>query len=279
MFHSSVLCMAGGYSAVQNKMRLRVNNIKGRGKGKRFPAMNYDMKRLIYIESAVLVSLLLVFAAATYQRNFVWKDDFSLWSDAVKKSSYKARPYNNLANACEKKGLIDQAILLAKKSIALNPNLAEPHNNLGICYLEKGWTDKAALEFKHAIRVKPNFARAYSNLGLAYSRQGQKGMAIAQHKQALEVNPYFVDAHNNLGVCYFDKGMIDKAISHFQHAINIDFNHADAHYNLGVAYGSKGKYDMAFKEMRIAKRLSSSQQWEKIVKGTKREMPSIPGHP
>ena len=84
-----------------------------------------------YIEFLVMIGLVLLFAVAAYQRNFVWEDDFSLWSDAVKKSSYKARPYNNLANACEKRGLIDQAILLAKKSIALNPNLAEPHNNLG----------------------------------------------------------------------------------------------------------------------------------------------------
>jgi hypothetical protein len=28
---------------------------------------------------------------------------FSLWSDIVKKSPDKARPYNNLANVCEKK--------------------------------------------------------------------------------------------------------------------------------------------------------------------------------
>jgi Flp pilus assembly protein TadD len=69
--------------------------------------------------------------------------------------------------------LIDQAILLAKKSIALNPNLAEPHNNLGICYLDKGWGDKAAAEFKHAIRIIPSFARARSNLGLAYRMLGK----------------------------------------------------------------------------------------------------------
>jgi hypothetical protein len=54
---------------------------------------------------------------------------------------------------------------------------------------------------------------------------------------------------------------------------------AEAHYNLGLAYGSKGLYDLAFKEMRIAKRLSSSQQWKKSVKGTKGKMPSISGHP
>ena len=40
--------------------------------------MGYDMKRLICIEPVLLLSLLLVFAAAAYQRNFVWKDDLSL---------------------------------------------------------------------------------------------------------------------------------------------------------------------------------------------------------
>ena len=58
-------------------------------KCKRFSAMDYDMKRLIYIEPVVLVSLLLVFAAAAYQRNLIWKDDLSLWSDVVKKSPTK----------------------------------------------------------------------------------------------------------------------------------------------------------------------------------------------
>ena len=57
------------------------------------------MKRLIYIESVVLVSLLLVFAAAAYQRNFIWKNDLSLWSDVVKKSPGKVRPHDYMGIA------------------------------------------------------------------------------------------------------------------------------------------------------------------------------------
>ena len=94
------------------------------------------MKKYL-IEILIIVIISAGYGFAAYQRNFVWKNDFSLWSDVVKKSSYKARPYNNLADACEKRGLIDQAILLARKSIILNPNLAETHNNLGLCYLDK----------------------------------------------------------------------------------------------------------------------------------------------
>ena len=213
-------------------------------------------KRLTYIESVVLAGLVLLFATATYQRNFVWKDNFSLWSDIVKKSPNKARPYNNLANVWKKRGLIDQAILLAKKSIALNPNYALPYNNLGVCYLDKGWEDKATAEFKHAIRINPNLARARSNLGLAYRMLGQLDMAIAQHLQALKTDPRFVDAYNNLGICYFDKGWVDKAISQFKHAISINYNHVDAHYNLGIALASKGDPDGAIRHLSEVVRLS-----------------------
>ena len=98
------------------------------------------MKQLglnLYIEFLMVVSIVLASSTAAYQRNLVWRTDFSLWSDAVEKSSYKARPYNNFADACEKRGLIDQAIPLAWKSIILNPNPAEPDNNMGLCYLDK----------------------------------------------------------------------------------------------------------------------------------------------
>jgi tetratricopeptide (TPR) repeat protein len=125
-----------------------------------------------YIEVAVLMVLVTVFATVAYQQNFVWKDDFSLWSEAVKKSPRKAMPYNNLGEACERKGFIERAIMLAGECIALDPNLAEPYNNLGICYLDKGWIDKALVEFKHAIKVNPNYALAHKNLGSAYHMLG-----------------------------------------------------------------------------------------------------------
>ena len=125
------------------------------------------MKRYL-IEIIVIVIILANYSIAAYQRNFVWKDELSLCSDVVKKSPNKARPYTNLAVACGKRGLIDRAISLAKKSIALDPNPAEPHNSLGICYFEKKWVDKAISEFQHAISIKPDHADARYNLGVAY---------------------------------------------------------------------------------------------------------------
>ena len=54
-----------------------------------------------YIELAVLMGLVMVSGIAAHQRNLVWKDDFSLWSDVVKKSLHNARACYNLGKAHE----------------------------------------------------------------------------------------------------------------------------------------------------------------------------------
>jgi len=85
------------------------------------------MKLTPYLEYLILISLVAIFGTATYQRNLIWKDSLSLWSDVIEKSPQKRRPNNNLSYACAEKGLIDRAISLAKKTISLNPNWPMPY--------------------------------------------------------------------------------------------------------------------------------------------------------
>ena len=164
-----------------------------------------------YIEVAVLMGLVMVFGTVVHQRNFVWKDDFSLWSDVVEKSPNKARPHDYMGIAKYKSGLINDAI---------------KHYNL-------------------AINIDPEYPYPYINLG----------------------------------ICYFDKRDVDGAIAQFSRAIQLSPSNADAHYNLGIAYGRKGLYQEAFREIKIAKALSSKGKWNLIQREMKGEMPSISGHP
>ena len=117
------------------------------------------MNLLRYIEFSVLIMLVVVLGTAAHERNHVWKDDLSLWSDIVKKSSYKARPYNNLARAHSNLGLAysrqgqkGMAIAQHKQALEVNPYFVDAHNNLGVCYFDKGRIDKAISHFQHAIK-------------------------------------------------------------------------------------------------------------------------------
>lgn len=52
-------------------------------------------------------AVVVVLALATYQRNNVWQDDRSLWSDVVAKSPMKARGHNGLGHAYLEEDLLD----------------------------------------------------------------------------------------------------------------------------------------------------------------------------
>ena len=73
------------------------------------------MKQSLNIEILVITILVAAFGFTTFQRNFVWKDDYSLWGDCVEKSYEKVEPHNNVGVACKNRGMIDKAIFHYKK--------------------------------------------------------------------------------------------------------------------------------------------------------------------
>lgn len=165
---------------------------------------------LLWIELFILIVLVFTYGWATYQRNFVWKDEVTFWSDVVKKS----------------------------------PNIARPYNNLGQAYHSNKAFQEAIHYFKEALRLNPYFSYAHYNLGIAYQGIGLYDEAITEYQKALygTRQPYFAKTHNNLGVCYFTKGRTDMAIEEFKKALSINPNFANARFNLDVAYRAKEKY-------------------------------------
>lgn len=82
--------------------------------------------------AAMLVVALLFF---TYQRNMLYRDQISLWSDAVLKSPHKARPHNNLGRAYALQGDWDRAIEEFRTTARLDPDFILAQQNLRDAYL------------------------------------------------------------------------------------------------------------------------------------------------
>jgi len=121
----------------------------------------------------IAMSIMIVFySALAYNRNFAWKDDLSLWSDAVRKSPDKARPYNNRGYAYLKKGEADLALRDLDKAISLDPvSDAGYYYNRGNAYIIKGMLDNAIANYTRAILMKPRYAEAYVNRAIAYFKK------------------------------------------------------------------------------------------------------------
>ena len=176
-----------------------------------------------------------MFSFWTYQRNNIWRDPVTLWSDSVAKSPQKARPHGGLGAALEKQDRIEEAIQHYLKALRINPDYVDVHNNLGLARDKQERIEEAIQHYLQALRIMPDYEKAHYNLGVARDKQGRTKEAFQHYLQALRIKPDFAEAHNNLGNALNKQDHIEEAIEHYLSAIRIKPDFADAHYNLGVA--------------------------------------------
>ena len=181
-----------------------------------------------------------------------WKDSETLFRHALEVTENNHIAHNNLGNALEKKGQIDEAIRQFQEALRLKPDDALSHNNLGSALEKKGQTDEAISQYQEALRLKPDLALAHHNLGLALAEKGRNDEAISQYQEAIRLKPYYADPHYNLGIALGKKGRNDEAVSQYQEAIRLKPYYAAPHNNLGNALVRKGQTDEAIRQYQEA---------------------------
>jgi tetratricopeptide (TPR) repeat protein len=206
-----------------------------------------------------LAGLILLLGFTAYQRNRIWQDEISLWSDVVHHSPNKARPHNNLGVAYADQKRTDEAVSEYKTAIALDPNYADAHNNLGNSLEDLGKHEEAMQEYKTVLMLNPRYARAYYNVGMFYYARGEFSKALEAFEEAIRVEPNLAEARNNLGTIYKENGKYDEAIEQYKKAISLKPDYADAHINLGVAYKKLGRFNEALIEYQTALALNPNQ--------------------
>ncbi|OGL44833.1 MAG: hypothetical protein A2W05_09130 [Candidatus Schekmanbacteria bacterium RBG_16_38_10] len=202
--------------------------------------ININKQKWTTIVIVIIMVIIGLYSLATVSRNAVWKNSYTLWSDAVKKSPESSVAHKSLGYALFYAGRAKEGKEQFQIALKLNPDLVNDVINRGIIYSRSGLINKAILEFNTALIFKPESAITHYNLGLAYDSKGWLDAAIEQYQITLMLKPDYADAHNNLGIAYGEKGLIDKAIKHFQEAIRLNPTDTYAYNNLARAYEMKG---------------------------------------
>jgi tetratricopeptide (TPR) repeat protein len=190
-------------------------------------------------------STLLLYTAGSIKRSIVWRDDYSLWSDAVEKSPGSANAQYNLGWKLHKMGRLDEARERYKVALALDFNKDEAHGNLAIIYNAKGEKRRALKHYGEVLRIKPASPKVYYEMATIYQSIGSGTEPIALYKEAIRLNPAYEDAHYNLGWTYQSIGDYANAAAEYNEVIRLNRQSADAHYNLGLVYVRLGVLDKA----------------------------------
>jgi tetratricopeptide (TPR) repeat protein len=238
-----------------------------------FVLLSYRYVKPNWLTPVILLSVALVCAVWTYERNDVWRDPLLIWNDCTKKSPKNPRPFNNLGVALADRGYYKEAVEQYRKALKINPDYADAHANMAYNLARQGMMDEAADHFKTgimdeaidhfktALKISPKHYEAHNNLGIALAFQDRHQEAIEHFRAAITIKPHFAQAHNNLGATLNHLGHLPEAMERFSAALEIDPQFAAAHNYLAMALASQGRLDEAIEHFSEALRINP--QYEK----------------
>jgi protein O-mannosyl-transferase len=147
----------------------------------------------------VLIVLVCTGSVLAYQRNRVWKDEYTLWTDCVKKSPNKGKTVAGLAQALFSRGDAHTALQYFDRSIALSPHYDLLYYNRGsVKYALKDYRGAAA-DYDAALKINPSHIPSYHNRAYAKIQIGDYMGAAADFEMALKIDPGVAETYISLG--------------------------------------------------------------------------------
>lgn len=216
----------------------------------------YLISRFRLIFTIFLLIILSVYSVGVAKRNKVWENNYSLWSDTLKKIRHSTRAHINLGLAYYSIGELEKAVLEYKDAIKVDPYEPSTHYNLGNVYFKMGLFEEAIKEYKTSIMLNSDYTDAHYNLGSLYAKMGKFENAIGEYKIVIKLKPDHPDIHNDIGNAYLKKGQLKEAIQEFQIALRLRPTYF-TYYDLGTAYAKHGRYEEAIPNFQTALTLKS----------------------
>ena len=135
---------------------------------------------------SIFVILLVIYGIGTVQRNMVWTDGVTLWTDALKKYPSEPRVYHNLSVFLIRDSSYERAKDVLYRGIRLFPTDWKLHYKLGRLYTEVGELDHALHEYETASRFNPSEAEIYYGMAIVMERIGRLNDSAALLQTALK---------------------------------------------------------------------------------------------
>lgn len=249
IFHSSIgFCIGAAYVILKGFDKLG--------------SIQLNLRRSALISIVLVVGFL--FGCKTWERNFDWKNDVTLFLKDVKTMPHSVLVLGNAGARWV--DLADTKEVTGIQVVGQDSTKFNDYNGTLVVTDEEvkqgGYANKreAALYkgiafLKHAIELHPRYVNGYLNLGLAYFKLRKDFEALYYWKNAERLypnNPYLRNYYQvysndlkNRGIVAFNKGHMDTAAIEYNKWTILEPNNPEAWYNLGGAFFNTRKYVLA----------------------------------
>lgn len=204
------------------------------------------------IWALLMIAVAFSFTIWTSQRNQVWRNEYALLADNVKKSPDKWRPRTGLGLFLASQGKYESALQHYHEALQHIPDSGELHYNIGATYNSQKKYEKAAEYYSKAIQLDPDLVDAMNRLGPILEEKGEVEEAIQIYQKSLSIKPNNSENHFRLANLLKAKGNIDEALVHYSTALMIQPKLKQSHYNIGVILVKKNIIKDAIKSFQKA---------------------------
>jgi protein O-mannosyl-transferase len=208
---------------------------------------HFSEKRLRWIATGVVTLLALQMSVLTWARNEVYRNEISIWEDAIEKAPKNARAHTNLGMILHSHGEANRALDHCKNAVDLAPDNADINTNLGVLLLETGQREAAIALHKKAIKIDRYNRKATTNLGVALWEQGHYAEALGYFRRAVDLNPSNAEAHRNLAKALSHEGQTDEALAYFSCALKSRPNDFRILFDIAVTLEQAGRTEDAIR--------------------------------
>ena len=161
------------------------------------------------------------------------------YAEALRLQPRQAMVHNNMGQALQEEGKLDEALAWYQRGLELEPNLARLHCNLASLLEEQEKYPEAITRYEIALRLEPNYAEAHNGLGWVGHELGRYEEAQDRYRTALRLKPDFAPAHCNLGTVREELNDFAEAEHCFRQALRYDPQHAGAWSQLATLLRDK----------------------------------------
>ena len=200
----------------------------------------------------VLIGIIAILSVMSFQRNQVWRNEFTLWEDVLKKSPNQLRSFANLAKAEGTPEQYHELIDILNKIIIQKPGFSTAYDCRASIYDKLGLYDQAVQDIKKAISLAPHAAFEYYKLALIYKQQKKYDLAFEALNDTIGVNSKYKNAYVDRAMLLVMQHKTQQALADLNTALSIEPNDYQALINRGGVYYTLGQYPQALESINKA---------------------------
>lgn len=165
-------------------------------------------------------------SARTMVRNLDWKNNFTLFTSAVKAVPGSARVHRNLADEYVRRGELEAAFVEFRTAWRLFPDYPEVVENYGLAEARAGHAQEARKLLETAVSMtagdSPDRAYVQTNLAWQLLRMGETENALKLLNEVIASSPDYSRAWSERAIARYKRGEAAAARSDLEMALRLD---------------------------------------------------------